>query len=194
MAMIRWMTCGCLALAACGGGAEAPKPGAGESPIVSVDAPPSARKFSRADTAWSVTPRGIGSVTVGANARDALGLNVTLADAPGADQACAYVRSGRLPAGVGVLAIKGEVARIDVDSGRVATLEGVRIGDPEARVREVYANRVKQEPHKYETPGHYLIVTPADQGYRIIFETDGKAVTSYRAGRMPEVEWVEKCG
>jgi hypothetical protein len=193
MAMIRWMACGCVALAACGGGAEEPKPGAGESPIVSVDAPASARSFSRADTAWSVTPRGIGSVKVGSNARDALGLNVTLADAPGAEQACAYVRSGRLPSGVGVLATKGEVARIDVDSGRVATLEGVRIGDPESRVREVYAGRVRQEPHKFSS-GHYLVVTPADTGYRIIFETDGKLVTRYRAGRMPEVAWVEKCG
>jgi hypothetical protein len=193
MAMNRWMACGCVALAACGGGAEQPKPGAGESPIVSVAPPASASKFSRADTAWSVTPRGIGSVTVGSRARDALGLNVTLADAPGADQACAYVRSGRLPAGVGVLAINGDIARIDVDSGRVATLEGVRIGDPEERVRQTYAGRVKQEPHKY-TDGHYLIMTPADARYRIIFETDGKAVTSYRAGRMPEVAWVEKCG
>jgi len=91
-------------------------------------------------------------------------------------------------------AIKGQVARIDVDSGRVATLEGVRIGDAEARVRQVYGGRVTQEPHKYTTAGHYLIVTPADRGYRLIFETDGKAVTSYRAGRMPEVQWVEKCG
>jgi len=193
MAMKRWMACGCVALAACGGGAEEPKPGAGESPIVSVEAPAGARGFSRADTAWSVTPRGIGSVKVGSNARDALGLNVTLADAPGADQACAYVRSGRLPAGVGVLATKGEVARIDVDSGRVATLEGARIGDPEARIREIYAGRVRQEPHKFSS-GHYLVVTPADTGYRIIFETDGKVVTRYRAGRMPEVAWVEKCG
>jgi hypothetical protein len=193
MAMNRWVACGCVALAACGGGAEEPKPGAGESAIISVAPPASASKFSRADTAWSVTPRGIGSVTVGSNARDALGLNVTLADAPGANQACAYVRSGRLPAGVGVLATKGEVARIDVDSGRVATLEGVRIGDPEARIRQVYAGRVRQEPHKY-TDGHYLVVTPADSGFRIIFETDGKVVTSYRAGRMPEVAWVEKCG
>lgn len=193
MEMKRWMACGWVALAACGGGAEEPKPGAGESPIVSVEAPASARGFSRADTAWSVTPRGIGSVKVGSNARDALGLNVTLADAPGADQACAYVRSGRLPAGVGVLATKGEVARIDVDSGRVATLEGARIGDPESRIREIYAGRVRQEPHKFSS-GRYLVVTPADSGYRIIFETDGKVVTSYRAGRMPEVAWVEKCG
>lgn len=193
MAMKRWVAYGCVALAACGGGAEEPKPGDREAPIVSVAPPASASKFSRADTAWAVTPRGIGSVTVGARARDALGLNVTLAGAPATDEACAYVRSGRLPAGVGVLAINGEVARIDVDSGRVATLEGARIGDPEARVRQIYGDRVKQEPHKYTT-GNYLVVTPADPGYRIIFETDGKAVTSYRAGRMPEVSWAEKCG
>jgi hypothetical protein len=28
---------------------------------------------------------------------------------------------------------------------------------------------------------------------RLIFETDGKVVTSYRAGHEPEVEYVEGC-
>jgi hypothetical protein len=34
----------------------------------------------------------------------------------------------------------------------------------------------------------------ASAGKAIVFETDGKRVTMFRAGRMPEVEWVEGCG
>jgi hypothetical protein len=53
------------------------------------------------------------------------------------------------------------------------------------RARDGAANQVHA--------GHSLVFTP-DPQHRIIFETDGKVVTRYRAGRMPEVEWVEKCG
>ena len=55
--------------------------------------------------------------------------------------------------------------------------------------------RVTVQPHKY-TNGHYLVVrsaTAADTTHRIIFETDGKVVTRFRSGRMPEVAWVEGC-
>jgi hypothetical protein len=33
----------------------------------------------------------------------------------------------------------------------------------------------------------------ASAGKEIVFETDGKRVTMFRAGRLPEVEWVEGC-
>jgi quercetin dioxygenase-like cupin family protein len=74
----------------------------------------------------------------------------------------------------------------------VATAEGARIGDTDGRIRELYEGRVTEQPNKY-TPGHSLVVTP-DAEHRIIFETDGKVVTRFRAGRLPEVEWVERCG
>ena len=60
---------------------------------------------------------------------------------------------------------------------------------------ELYRGRVKTEPHKYVQGGHYLIVTsPTDTMHQIVFETDGKRVTTYRVGRTPEVRWVEGCG
>jgi hypothetical protein len=142
------------------------------------------------DTAWTVTPRGIGPVQVGMSTAEALG--VELSGNAEAKQACEYVQAGRLPAGVGVMSNSGLVARVDVDSGRVATAEGARIGTAESRIRELYEGRVTEQPNK-STPGHSLVFTP-DPQHRIIFETDGKVVTRYRAGRMPEVEWVEKCG
>ncbi len=58
-----------------------------------------------------------------------------------------------------------------------------------------HRGQVRVEPHPYTGPeGHYLIVTsPNDSMYRLIFETDGKHVVSYRAGLRPVVDWIEGC-
>jgi hypothetical protein len=85
--------------------------------------------------------------------------------------------------------------RIDVDSLHVATRWGDRVGDAEQAVLARHAGHVSVQPHKYTGPeGHYLIVTaPGDTLHRLVFETDGKRVTSYRAGLRPYVDWVEGC-
>ena len=100
------------------------------------------------------------------------------------------------PRGIGPMQV-GMRARdalgVTVDA---ATAEGARVGDSEARIRSLYVGRLSMQPHKY-AEGRYLIVTPrepADSAYRIVFETDGRVVTKYRAGRLPEVQWVERCG
>jgi hypothetical protein len=62
-------------------------------------------------------------------------------------------------------------------------------------VQALYASRVAVSPHKY-TGGHYLTVTPTapgDSAYRMVFETDGRRVTQFRAGVRPAVEYVEGC-
>lgn len=54
---------------------------------------------------------------------------------------------------------------------------------------------VRQESHPYSGPEwHYLIVTPAqDSTRRIIFETDGWRVVSYRVGLASQVGYIEGC-
>jgi hypothetical protein len=51
------------------------------------------------------------------------------------------------------------------------------------------------EPHAYTGPeGHYVVVTtPGDTTRQIVFETDGRLVTMYRAGRLPAVAYIEGC-
>jgi hypothetical protein len=94
------------------------------------------------------------------------------------------------------MVIDGRIARLDVrHPATVRTAEGAGIGDSEARIHPLYPGRVEVQPHKY-TDGHYLIVTPsapAESTFRMIFETDGTRVTTYRTGRLPEVGWVEGC-
>jgi hypothetical protein len=88
------------------------------------------------------------------------------------------------------MVVDGRIARVDVENQSIATGAGARIGDSEARIKRLYP-QVEVTPHKY-VRGHYLTAMPAGE-YRIIFETDGVRVTRYRAGRMPEVKWIEGC-
>ena len=91
--------------------------------------------------------------------------------------------------------VQGRIARIDIDSAGPATAEGIRVGDDTTGAMSTYAPRLVVSPHKY-TDGTYLTVTPAapaDSGFRLIFETNGGKITHIRAGRLPEVGWVESC-
>jgi hypothetical protein len=113
----------------------------------------------------------------------------------GPDQ-CRIVAWPDGPPGLRLMIEGSEIVRIDVDSGNVTTSLGARVGDTEERIKQLYAGRVTPGPHKYST-GHYLTVTPADaadSAFRLVFETDGKTVTRYRAGKRPQVEYVEGCG
>jgi hypothetical protein len=118
-----------------------------------------------------------------------LGVNFT---SEGSSESCHYVKPEDGPAGISLMIIDGRVARIDVEDQAIPTSVGVHVGDSEDRVKMLYMNQVEVTNHKY-TDGHYITVVPADGSNRIVFETDGTKVTRYRAGRMPEVEWVEGC-
>jgi hypothetical protein len=107
---------------------------------------------------------------------------------------CAYVHAA-LPKDVLVMVESDTVARVDVRARGVLTAEGVGVGDSEASVLERYAGRVRSTPHKYTGPqGHYLTVSaPPDSAHLLVFETDGRTVQRFRAGRRPAVELVEGC-
>jgi hypothetical protein len=144
----------------------------------------------------TATLDGLGKVKIGASAAElASALGEPLPPPRVAEVSCRYMRPASLPAGVGIMLVNDSVARIDIDSAGVQTSEGAGVGEAEARVVEIYRDRVAVTPHKYTGPtGHYLTVSPVgDTLRRIIFETDGQRVTKYRVGRRPTVEWVEGC-
>jgi hypothetical protein len=150
---------------------------------------------------WVLRFDGAGPLRVGMTfdeARAALGGDLRMSDRvvgteEGPDR-CDHPRSARLPAGVMMMVEGRRVVRVEVDSGTVATAEGARIGDTEARIQQLYAGRVEVQPHKY-TDGHYLVVRPAqaDTTHLLVFETDGRVVERFRAGQKPQVEYVEGC-
>lgn len=144
----------------------------------------------------TVNAMGFGPIRVGmtvAEAQRALGVPLPLLGPK--MEPCYYVASNDRP-GIAFMIIEGRVARVDVhQQSTVRTTEGAGIGDTEDRIHSLFQGRVEGQPHKY-VEGRHLMVRPAaaaDSGHRIIFETDGKRVTRYRAGRLPEVRWVEGC-
>ena len=146
---------------------------------------------------WTVTPAGIGPVRVGMTATELRSVAGNATTPPESAATCTYVRLPAAPRGVSVMLSGGVVARVDVDSSGARTDASVSVGDPSTRVKEAYGPAVTTRPHKYVPGAEYLIVkpaSPADSTLRIVFETDSGRVIRLRSGRLPEVEWVERCG
>jgi hypothetical protein len=134
---------------------------------------------------WVVTDAGAGPIRAGMTADEIRPHVATL----GALEECSYAKVPAAP-GLLVMLVDGKVVRLDVIEAGIATAAGAEVGDTEQRVRELYPD-LRVEPHKY-TDGHYLVVD-SNAGRRLVFETDGARVTRYRAGAIPQVDWVEGC-
>jgi hypothetical protein len=110
---------------------------------------------------------------------------------------CSYVKPKTAPQGIQFMLTDGRIARVDVVKNKqITTVSGAKIGDTEAKIKSLYPGKIKVTPHKYVTGGNYLTFTPDSpnyKNYRVVFETDGNRVTQYRAGKLPEVEFVEGC-
>jgi hypothetical protein len=111
------------------------------------------------------------------------------------DDACRYYYPVKAFPGLSFMTVDGVIARLDVyDSREIATNMGAKIGDNETRVLDLYKDRVKVEPHFYSgLPDHYIKVLGAKGQTQIVFETKNGIIDNYRAGRLPEVEYVEGC-
>ncbi|MCW5314134.1 hypothetical protein GTQ43_10055 [Nostoc sp. KVJ3] len=141
---------------------------------------------------------GIGTVRVGmtvSQAVKAAGIQL-VGDTP--NNSCYYVKPRNEPKNLLFMVTKGRISRVDVvrHNSQITTLKGAKIGDTEAQIKSLYPGQIKVTPHKYVQGGHYLTFIPKDranQNYRVVFETDGKRVTQFRSGKLPEVEFVEGC-
>lgn len=112
-----------------------------------------------------------------------------------AEGGCSYVEPDGAYEGLAFMVIDGTIARVDVsETTTITTDAGAKVGDTEQHVLDLYKGRTKVEPHEYTAPeGHYVLVLGPDGKAQLVFETDGGKVVAFRAGRQPEVEWVEGC-
>ena len=151
------------------------------------------------DTAnvWVVTTRGINWMEAGmsiATAKDTTHNALTLQGS--GKSPCEYATLKDAGPGIWVMLTYGKIARVEVRSGATATTDGAKIGDTEDRIKAIYNTRWDETPHKYLKGGHYITIKPTDPTesmFRTVFETDGKTVTSFRSGKLPEVAHVEGC-
>ncbi|MBI1213065.1 MAG: hypothetical protein GC190_16500 [Alphaproteobacteria bacterium] len=140
---------------------------------------------------------GVGTLKIGmtiAQAEKAANAKIAVHNDEDPQSECVNAEFPDFPEHFTFMLIKGTIARFDVYEGQMKTAEGAGIGSSEDDVKRLYANaKIEVSPHAY-VDGHYLEVTmPGFANLRYVFETDGRSVTAFRAGRLPEVRYVEGC-
>lgn len=146
---------------------------------------------------------GVGPVKVGMTlpeASEAAGVEIVgQADSSpgGLDSGCYFAAPEEGPPGLSFMVVDDLIARVDIAAPGVNTLSGVGVGSTSDEVLATYGvERIAVEPHPFRAPdaGQYLrYVTTAESELSLIFETDGAAVTSYRAGDAQAVAATEGC-
>jgi hypothetical protein len=140
---------------------------------------------------YVVTYNSFGSLKVGmtvSKASKALGVRLVREE----QEDCYYISPKSGFKNVSFMVNNRTIARIDVFGRGYATDRGAKVGDTEAKIKRLYKGMYKVGPHKY-VDGHYIEVEMKSGNYSIIFETDGKRVTSFRTARLLEVGYVEGC-
>jgi hypothetical protein len=144
--------------------------------------------------ALSVSPLGVGSLRTGMTVAEASAA-VAGFGAPAEAQECEYASAASLPAGLLIMVENGRVARVDVDTNTIPTIEGARVGDTMAHILALYGQRVSTSPNHYSGEPDLRIRSAniGDTIHEIIFETHRGRVVRYRAGQRPQVRYIEGC-
>lgn len=142
----------------------------------------------------------IGRVVVGMTleqASEAAGTPITIDARSDRGRGCAHALAEGGPEGLRFMVVNGQIVRIEVGRGPVATVEGITTGSSVQDVLAAYSGRIRVEPHTYtaRTGGQYLIYEPdASSGHlSLLFETDGSRVTTFRSGLFGPVMAPEGC-
>ncbi len=172
------------------------------APSTSTPTPSSSTTLPPGESALTATStldlRGLGPVRVGMTLPEAsAAAELAFTEIPSGSDECFHVRADGGPEGVDFMVTNDRISRVSVRQGSpIKTLRGAGVGDTENQVQALYANRLEVTDHKYVPGGHYLTLVPTDAvdaDYRLIFETDGSKVTTFRSGKLPEVAYVEGC-
>lgn len=149
------------------------------------------------DESSSVSTVGIDEVTFGmgvVQAERAIGSElVNLVES--FDIECYQVRPTGGPAGLEFTVTAGTIERVDVSTEVIKTRSGAGLGMTEDELFALFPERLTTAPRP--GGGNTLTFTPrdaTDAQFRVIFESDGEVVTSFRSGRVPQVETLVPCG
>lgn len=144
----------------------------------------------------TITADGLCGVDFGMSADEArqahlAGLYAMGDSGTGEESACYYLGPEEGNYDVGYMVESGSVQRIDIRAPGVVTPEGVEVGMNEAEVEAIYPDLTRQ-PNKYVDRDDLIV--EMDGGAKLIMETDeAGAVSAYRVGLSPAVDFVEGC-
>jgi hypothetical protein len=145
---------------------------------------------------WRMSMSGLGQARIGMTTREAaraLGVDLVTDGAIDSPR-CYYVKARPAIEGLAIMVSHGHVVRFDVDAPGLRTRSGIGVGDTESRVKEVCGAALEIVPHKYlAAEGNYLTIWSSNRRSAVRFETHLGKVTSFYAGRVPEVRHVEGC-
>ncbi len=142
------------------------------------------------DTSSSVSTVGIDAVTFGMTvnrAESAVEAAFVPVD-PNFNIECYLIRPEGGPAGVELTVTAGTIERVDITNERITTRSGAGVGMSEQGLNDLFGASLTTAARP--GGGNTITFTPSDAGdaeFRVIFETDGSVVTSFRSGRVPQV-------
>lgn len=112
-------------------------------------------------------------------------------------EVCHYLspKSVKVPSDFALMIENGKFVRYDIGTDREPAPGGGRAGMSADEIRALYAGRVEEQAHKYVEGGKYLRVRDAAGGDGVLlFEADAAGtITAWRAGVVPQVDYVEGC-
>ncbi|WP_293094112.1 hypothetical protein [Moorena sp. SIO3I6] len=150
-------------------------------------------------TKSKIAINGIGPITVGMTVKEAsqAGQVKLVQEVSGGEEHGCLIYKPEGIENLWFMVTEGKITRVDTRSPQISTISGIKVGDKLDKIMSLYRNKIELEPHQYVPGGKYATFVPtdtSDKNYRVIFETnpEGK-VTSLRAGKLPEVAYVEGC-
>lgn len=143
--------------------------------------------------ASAVTTAGIGPLTFGmtvAAAQPAIGTRLLTESGRAPAGECYYVKPEKGPVGVFMMVSKSTIERIDIRAGSpVKTRSGLGVGTTLEQLKTSLGAQLQITG----TTATFVPTSANDANYRVIFETDGATVTTFRAGKVPEVNSPNGC-
>ncbi len=137
----------------------------------------------------SSAPRAASAATIGSSSST----NTSTAAASAAAGRCHHRLSARQP-GVRYTVTDLVITRIETRDPRYSTRSGVHVGDTVAHVQQVYGKQLVSAPHPYFDHGKVLSISTPDRRFALVMEANDQGrIITLRAGRMPEVGWLEGC-
>lgn len=143
---------------------------------------------------------GLGSVKINMTVAEASSVAGTpiVPFKPNPNPVCSYYKPANGPEGVTFMVTSGRIATVEIDTNKIVTNYGAKIGDSESLIKSLYpAGQIQTARLANSEQGKSWTVQPSSFGeknLRLVFvSTNGKAVTRMMAGKVPEVNYIEGC-
>ncbi|MGI9622386.1 MAG: hypothetical protein ACR2PK_06070 [Acidimicrobiales bacterium] len=107
---------------------------------------------------------------------------------------CYTVQPSGGPAGIYFTVVDGFVERVDISNPIITTRSGAGVGSSEADLVELFGSSLETAEIEGGMEITFVPTDENDRQYRIIWVTDGVAVTDMRAGRVEFVTPALSCG